>query len=555
MFSTLIPARRLVPVLLLTLAGAMTEGIGIVMLVPLLAVLDAGRGGGGGQASGMAQQLAAISPGLGTLLALFVCLVVLRAILQQARAVAAFRLEARLVDGLRARALSALLAAEWRALAQMRQSDNRALLVTTIDRAGSAVHQGLNAVATLLNLAALGLAALLLSPLVALAAVTGAGLILFAYRGLRRRARQIGEAMGFAYEDIYARLENVLGALRLIKSFGTEDQAKARSAAAFAGLRRAQLSYIADTGRARIALQSGGALVLAGLVWLAIGYWHQSPLVLLPLVALFARALPLIGALQDSWQYWSHDAPAIQQAARLIQQAEAQAEPRPDTDAGPAPILRRELRLEGVTLRHGSGRIGLHAVDCIIPARAITAIAGPSGTGKTTLADVIGGLLAPDSGRVTIDGVDLGRDALHAWRGQVAYMQQEPLLFGGTVRNNLVWAAPQADEDALHAALEQASARFVLDLPGGLDCELGEGGRQLSGGERQRLALVRALLRQPQLLVLDEPASALDPDNEAAVAQAIARLRGTLTIVVISHRGALAALADHTIWLEAGRVS
>lgn len=551
MFSTLIPARRLFPVLLLTLAGAMTEGIGIVMLVPLLAVLGAGHGGGD-QASGMVRELAEISPGLGTLLALFVCLVILRAVLQQARAVAAFRLEARLVDGLRARALSALMGAEWRALAQMRQSDNRALLVTTIDRAGTAVHQGCNAVATLLNLAALGLAALLLSPLVALAALTGAGLILFAYRGLRKRARDIGEALGSAYENIFAQLENVLGALRLIKSFGIEEQAKEQSATAFAAMRRAQLSYIADSGRARIFLQSGAAAVLAGLVWLAIGYWGQSPLVLLPLVALFARALPLIGALQDSWQYWSHDAPAIEQAMRLIEQTEAQAEPRPATD-GPAAVLHSELRLEGVTLRHGSGRIGLHGVNCTFPARAITAIAGPSGAGKTTLADVIGGLLAPDSGRVLIDGAELGRAALHAWRGQVAYMQQEPVLFGGTVRENLLWAAPQADEAALLAALEQASARFALDLPGGLECELGEGGRQLSGGERQRLALARALLRNPQLLVLDEPASALDPENEAAVADAIARLRGVLTIVVISHRGALAGLADHTIRLHSGR--
>lgn len=553
MIRTLIPLGRLVPVLLVTFAGAMTEGIGIVMLVPLLAVLGAGQGGG--QASGMVGQLAAISPGLGSLLALFIGLVVLRAILQQTRVVAAFRLEARLVDGLRARALSALLAAEWRALAQMRQSDNRALLVTTIDRAGTAVHQGCNALATLSHLTALLLAAMILSPLIALAAVAGAGLVLFAYSGLRKRARLIGETLGLAYEDIYARLESVLGALRLIKSFGTEEQAKARSAAAFAGLRRAQLTYIADTGRARIALQSGGALVLAAMVWLAIGHWHLSPLVLLPLVALLARALPLIGALQDSWQYWAHDAPAVEQAARLIQQAEAQAEARPDADAGPAPILHRELRLEGVTLRHGSGRIGLHAVDCTVPARAITAIAGPSGAGKTTLADVIGGLLAPDSGRVTIDGAELGRDGLRAWRGQVAYMQQEPVLFGGTVRDNLLWADPVADEATLHAALEQASARFVHDLPGGLDCELGEGGRQLSGGERQRLALARALLRQPQLLVLDEPASALDPANEAAVAQAIAGLRGALTIVVISHRGALAALADHTIQLDRGRAA
>jgi ATP-binding cassette subfamily C protein len=141
-----------------------------------------------------------------------------------------------------------------------------------------------------------------------------------------------------------------------------------------------------------------------------------------------------------------------------------------------------------------------------------------------------------------------------AWRRQVAYVQQEPVLLAASIRENLAWGAPEASEAAMHGALARASAQFVLELPEGLDTRVGDGGRVLSGGERQRLMLARALLRQPALLILDEAASALDAENEAAIAAAIAALRGKLTVLIIGHRGALAGIAERVIRLDNGRV-
>jgi len=190
-----------------------------------------------------------------------------------------------------------------------------------------------------------------------------------------------------------------------------------------------------------------------------------------------------------------------------------------------------------------------------VPAGQITALVGPSGAGKSSVADLLAGLLGPDRGTVTIDGAALDAAAQRAWRGQVAYIDQDPLLLAAPLRDNLRWAAPEASDAQLWAALEQAAAAdFVRALPEGLETQLGDGGRRLSGGERQRLMLARALLRDPGLLILDEATSALDAENEAAIAAALARLRGRMTVVLIAHRGALLGLADQVIRLENGRM-
>lgn len=550
----LIPVKRLVLLGALMVLGSLSEGIGLLMLVPLLSSVGTGGADMALPLSGWATPLAQLRPGLGLLLALFVALVSLRAIVSQARLVTALRLEVQIVDGLRARAVSALLGARWRTLSAMRQSDNRALLITTIDRVGLAVNQALEATATAINLGAILIAAMLLSPPVALAALVGGATVLALYRGLRRRASDVGNALSAAYDDVFAKLEETLGALRLIKSFGKRAQTQNAMEDGFHGLRAAQFAFLKDSGRARIALQAGGAAILAILVWLAIERWGQSPLVILPLVALFARALPQIAALQECWQHWAHAAPAIDQALDLIARAEDAAEEQLPSGA-PPPRFARELRLEDVTLHHQAGRPALNRLDLTITAGSLVALSGPSGAGKSTLADILGGLVMPDSGRVLIDDILLDEASLRAWRGEIAYVQQDPILFSGSVRQNLLWAAPDASEARLHEVLKRASADFALALPGGLDCELGEGGRQMSGGERQRIVLARALLRNPQMLILDEPASAIDPANEAAIAAALGQLRGQLTILLIGHHGSLEQLADRHIRMEAGRIA
>jgi ATP-binding cassette subfamily C protein len=533
----------------LMVLAAVTEGAGIVLLVPLLNAV--GQGGSGRIGTFLAAL--GIPVRLDLLLALFVGLVTLRGVIVHFRTLASFRFETAVVDRLRYRAWDALLHADWRVLLGMKRTNTASLLISRVDRAGLFVNQAIMAAATLVTLGGMATAAMLISPLLTAGAVVAGLLVLLGFHGMRRRAHSLGEALGKAHAGIHGRLYEGLGALRVIKGLGREAAALAELTGEFAGLRRASLAYQRDVGLGQIALQTGGALALALLVWLGLERWHAEVTVILPMVALFARALPLIGGLQQAALNCAHSRSAVTDALDLIAVAEAAREPSAG-DTVP-PVLARAIRLDAATVRFaGEPGAALDGVSVSIPARGITALTGHSGAGKSTLADLIGGLLEPDCGQVLIDDVPLVGATRQAWRQRVAYVQQDPVLLSATVRDNLRWAAPEANDTQLGTALNAAAAGFALDLPRGLDTMLGDGGRQLSGGERQRLMLARALLRDPALLILDEATSALDATNEVRIGEALLGLKDRMAIVVIGHRGALVALADLEIRLENGRL-
>jgi ATP-binding cassette subfamily C protein len=533
------------------LAAAASEGLGLLLIVPLLESLGATEAGGGPIAALAARLGLPLS--LGPLLGLFALLVLLRAGIVLGRTLAAQAFETAVIDALRRRAWHALLHAEWRYLAGLRRSESASLLITNVDRIGFGLNQLFAGLSTLVLLAGLGLAALVLAPPAAIGAALGGGLVLLGYRGLRRHAAQLGERLGSAYEAVHGAFVEGLAALRSIKSQGEERHAEDSALAGIAALRQAQRRYLVSQGLGQMALQGGGAAALALLVWLAAGRWQLGAAEILPLVVLFGRALPLLGALQENWQQWSHARPALDATLALIAAAEAEREALSDPDSLPG--FECELALEAVSVHFaGEDRPALADASLSIPVRGMVALVGASGAGKSTLADLAGGLLSPDTGTVKLDGVVLEGPLRQAWRRRVAYVQQDPVVLSGTVRENLLWGAPASDEVAVLQALKDAAADFALALPQGLETRIGDGGRILSGGERQRLMLARALLRRPALLILDEATSALDPANEAAVAAALTRLKERMAVLVIAHRGALSALAGRVVTLEAGRI-
>lgn len=549
------PRTQVAALLLLMVAASLTEGIGLLLLVPLLDLLGGGHGSPGWMQPLLAGlQRAGLSPTAGGLLSAFVALVALRSGVQYGREQLANRLQHRVVDRLRLQCFAALLRAEWRWLAHTRHSDHASLLVTDIARVGMGLQFGLALVAGAITLLSYLLAALSLSWPLTLVALASGALVLGLLAGQRRKASGLGQALTRANRAQQATVQEGMAGIKLAKILGSEDRHLHQFSHTTAQLQAQQLQFAASTGRSQAGFQLAGAGLLAGYLYLGLRLWQTPVPVLLTLVFIFGRLIPLAMAAHQHFHRWLHALPALQHTERLLADCRAAAEP-PSTAAAAWPPVRQAIALNQVRVAYaGRPQPALEGLTLSLPARTTTAVVGASGAGKSTLADVLAGLIEPDGGELTVDGVPVGAARRWAWRQSVAYVPQDVFLFHDSIRSNLLWGRPDASDDELRAALRRAAADFALQLPQGLDTVVGDAGVRMSGGERQRLALARALLRRPSLLILDEATSALDADNEARIHRAIDALHGDLTLVVIGHRLPALEHADQVIVLEAGRL-
>ena len=213
------------------------------------------------------------------------------------------------------------------------------------------------------------------------------------------------------------------------------------------------------------------------------------------------------------------------------------------------------ISLEGVGFRYpGGGGLVLHDLNLELEPGETVAVVGATGSGKTTVATLVPRLYDVTEGRVTLDGVDIRDIQLRSLRAQIGMAFEDPILFSASVHENLVMGRPITSDDHLRRALQIARAEFVWDLPWGLETRVGEQGYSLSGGQRQRLALARAVLGSPRVLVLDDPLSAVDVHTEREIEEALASVLDNVTALVVVHRPSTLALADRVALLEAGRI-
>jgi len=296
-------------------------------------------------------------------------------------------------------------------------------------------------------------------------------------------------------------------------------------------------------------------LFLSFIVYVSIEILATPASQLLLLLYLFAMITRMLTRVQTHYHEFTIESPAFTTVTEMEARCEAAAEPEPTRSEGIE--LQEAARLEGISFAYqDSGEpLVISDLDLTIPAGKTTAIVGPSGAGKSTIADLVMGLIHPDEGWVLVDERPLQAEQRRAWRSKIGYVPQDTFLFHDTVRENLLWARPDARDEELREALRLAAAEdFVFRLPEGMETVLGDRGVRLSGGERQRLALARALLRKPSLLILDEATSNLDSENERRIQSAIEELHGSMTILIITHRLFTTRSADVIYVLEQGRL-
>lgn len=552
--------KKLALALVLMVMVSVTEWAGLLLLVPLLALvgLDVDQGVVGRVADALAEGFATLgmTPSLLTVLGLYVVLVITRALLVRWQTLAMVDLDKGFVLSLRHRLYRAVAFSRWVFFSRRRSSDFLHALTGQVTRAGMAATMILTMLTSVMVGVVYLLVAFRLSPVMtALACASGLTMIL-ALRAGNRRAREAGDRLNRVSGNLLAAVSEHLAGMKTVKSFTAEE----RNIGIFASL----TSQVADTHQAtsrnyagvRVGFDVGSVVILSVVLYVSVELLALSTAEILLLLFLFARLVPRFSGIQQQYQYFVNSMPAFGNVMNLIAACESEAEPRPTRSAPPIRLL-RGVRLERISFRYGLDRdaITIHDLDLNVPACRTTAIVGPSGAGKSTIADLMMGLLQPERGRVLIDDEPLSAERLRAWRESIGYVPQETFLLHDTIRANLLWGAPDSSEAELREALRLAAADgFVGGLPHGLDTVIGDRGVLLSGGERQRLALARALLRKPSLLILDEATSALDSENERRIQEAIDALHGTMTIVVITHRLSTIRDADAIHVIDEGRL-
>jgi ATP-binding cassette subfamily B protein len=273
------------------------------------------------------------------------------------------------------------------------------------------------------------------------------------------------------------------------------------------------------------------------------------------LVAFMAYHTRLLSPIQNMMGLSASLAAARVSLHRIFEILDTRAEVVEKPGALPLAPVRNRIVFEEVMLRHDREGV-LKGVTCEIEAGTFCAILGPSGAGKSTIADLLVRFLDPDSGRITVDGSDLRDVRLEDLRREIILVDQLPHLFNCSIAENISYSRPESTREQIEAAGREAGLdEMIKRLPDGYETRTGERGLALSAGERQRIALARALLRNPSVLILDEPTSALDPETERIVAKNLQQsLRGR-TVVVITHRPALAEIADTVLQLRDGKIA
>jgi ATP-binding cassette subfamily C protein len=536
--------------------GTLSEGASILMALPILHVLNSGDGSGlhlGGQGP-FGLNLPDVSLGLPALLGALVGLVAAAAVFNRAKAVHLAELMADFTNTHRARLFRAIAGARWDDLARRRGADLELALTGEADRTRSAAILILTLIQAAVMLVVYAGLGLLVSAPMTLAVLAAGVLALAALRPFRRAAADYGGRLRAAREAQFRSAADFLAGLKTARALGLGEAQAAGFERLLAEAKADASAYARRVATGAGAFQVALAAGAAAFVLAATGWAGLSTAEVVVLLLLLLRLAPRFLALQAQAQQLLVDLPAWDRAVTLQRDLLAAAEPAAPALA-PLPAPRAAIGLEAIAHRHGPDAPWV-LQDCTLNLRAgeIAGLVGPSGAGKTTLADILAGFLVPDRGHLVIDGRALGPADLPRWRASVGYLPQDAFLLPATIRENLLAAAPGATGAEIDAAIELAAADFVHRLPQGLATQVGDRGALLSGGERQRIALARAFLRRPRLLILDEATAALDGESQARVAAGLRGLRGETTVLTIAHRLSMAAVADRVHVLEAGRI-
>jgi len=541
------------------LLAALAQGVGISTLIPVLGLLT-GEGvsnadGGGGEIDRATTRVLAtfgLEPSLGVLLGVVVVAVwVAGALFLLANNQVGYTV-AHVATDLRLSLLRSLARTRWPYYIQQPVGSVANAFASEAERGSFAYYYATVIASNVIQVVIYTGIALAVSWQATIGAALVGGITMAVMLPLVRVTRRAGVKQTRLLKSLLSRLTDTLQAVKPLKAMARESLVGPLLERDTIRLNKVMRKLVFSKEVVRSLFEPITVTCLATGLFLAVSFWGIPLASLLVLVVLFARTLLALNRVIRNYQRMEQHQSAFWALRDLIREADAQQEFSGGT---------REARLEqaitfsGVDFSH-EGTPVLQEADLEIPAGSITALLGPSGSGKTTIGDLVSGLLQPDRGEIRIDGVPMTEVDVRKWRGRIGYVPQELFLLHDTVALNVTLGDDSLGPRQVERALRRAGVwETVSSLPDGIETVVGERGSRFSGGQRQRIAIARALVHEPDLLILDEATTALDPETERSVWESLVALRGETTILAVSHQPALARVADRIYRVEEGRPS
>lgn len=557
LFFSTSPTRQVL-VLICLLLGGLAESVGIASLLPVLSIV------GGDTESPTSSPLhhavlellalLHLEPSLSTLFGLILVGLWLRGLLLLVAMSFVGAMVAELATGLRIALLDALLRAQWRHF--LRHPVGRyanAMSVEVARAAESYLALGMCLSQVIQAIFYAGMA-LFLSWRLGLMALGMGAIVVLLLNLLVRVMRRAGLRQTQRTQALVSRFSDMLVGIKGLKAMGQRDELGNLLRTSALRLNTALRRQVIARQTLHSLREPLVALLLGLALSFAIGHPDSSLPSLLVMALVLVRTLMMIGRAMEQYQLAVVGESAYWSVRSLIGEATGEEEL---SSGCLVPTLKRACTFDRVGFAYGDRQV-LSDVSLILEVGQVTLLSGPSGAGKTSLADLLVGLHQPTSGAIRIDGVPLEAVDLLAWRRQIGYVPQEVSLFNDSLLANVTLLRPGFSREDVERALRQAGAwELVERLPNGIDTEIGEQGGMLSGGERQRIALARALLARPRLLVLDEATNALDLEREAELCTRLAGIchKGDMAILTIAHQPGWRRVADRVYRVSEGRVA
>lgn len=404
----------------------------------------------------------------------------------------------------------------------------------------------------------LGLVAVMFyqQPLLSLISLVVGPVAIIGIRILLRKVREIMQKEMASLAEIIKVIQETSAGIRIIKVFGMEDHMKARMQSALKAVEHRSNAITRLEAVTSPLMETLSGIAIAAVVAISamdlLGGNRTTPGQLMSFVTALLMAYEPAKRLSRVRVSIESALVGVRVLFHLLDQPISMTEPPDATALRPGP---GEVTLQGVTFGYGGKRGVVHDLSLTFPAGKTTALVGPSGGGKSTILNLVMRLYDPDDGTVLIDGQDIRTATFASLRRRLSFVGQDTFLFGASVMDNIRCSRPDATDQEVFAAARTAHAHdFILDLPQGYDTEVGENGAFLSGGQKQRLSIARAILRQGDILLLDEVTSALDATSEALVKDALRTATQGTTTIVIAHRLSTILEADRICVIVGGRV-